>query len=376
MTKLRVCLAVFIAVPAAAQTAVDVVPVVSKMVERQVKLPGEIYPFLSVAIHSKVTGFVKAIDVDRGSAVKEGQLLATLEAPEIAAQISEAQAKARAVELQVAEAQARLSTAEGTYLRLRAASTTPGVVAINDLDIAEKSVEAARAVVQATQGSMEAAKASTQALRDLQGYLTIRAPFDGIVVERDVHPGALVGPASQAPLLKLQQVSHLRLTVAVPEAAVGGIVDGARVPFTVAAFPGVVFHGVVSRIAHSMDEATRSMAVELDVTNPDMKLAPGMYPEVTWPVRNPQSSLLVPPSSIVTTTERMFVIRVRNGVAEWVTVTRGAAAGDLVEVIGALKEGDLIVRRGSDELREGTPLKIVGKVAAAGAKVPLSSGRV
>jgi RND family efflux transporter MFP subunit len=250
------------------------------------------------------------------------------------------------------------------------------VVAINDLDIAEKSVEAARAVVQATQGSMEAAKASTQALRDLQGYLTIRAPFDGIVVERDVHPGALVGPASQAPLLKLQQVSHLRLTVAVPEAAVGGIVDGARVPFTVAAFPGVVFHGLVSRIAHSMDEATRSMAVELDVTNPDMKLAPGMYPEVTWPVRNPQSSLLVPPSSIVTTTERMFVIRVRNGVAEWVTVTRGAAAGDLVEVIGALKEGDLIVRRGSDELREGTPLKIVGKVAAAGAKVPLSSGHL
>ena len=361
MIKLKCCLAVFVVFPAMAQTAVDVIPVISKKVERQVMLPGEIYPFLSVEIHAKVNGFVKSIDVDRGSAVKEGQLLATLEAPEIAAQISEAESKARAIELQVAEAQARLSTAEGTYQRLKAASTTPGAVALNDLDIAEKSVESALAVVQATKGSQEAAQAATQALRDLQSYLTIRAPFDGIVVERDVHPGALVGPSSQAPLLKLQQVSHLRLTVAVPEAAVGGIVAGARVPFTVPAFPTEVFQGIVRRIAHSLDETTRSMAVELDVDNPDMKLAPGMYPEVTWPIRNPQASLLVPPSSIVTTTERMFVIREHNGVAQWVTVTRGAAVGDLVQVIGALKEGDLIVRRGSDELREGTPLKISGK---------------
>ncbi len=361
MINLRYCLAVLIAFPLAAQTAVEVVPVVSKAVERQLKLPGEIYPYLDVELHAKVAGFVKTMEVDRGSVVKEGQLLAVLEAPEIVAQIAEAESKARAVELQKAEAEARLSAAEGTYSRLKAASATPGAVAANDLEIAAKSADAERALVQALMGSLEAARASAQALKELQSYLTIRAPFDGIIVERDVHPGALVGPASPSPLLRLEQVTRLRLTVAVPEAATGGIVEGARVPFTLPAFPGETFQGIVRRIAHALDASTRSMAVELDVNNSDMRLAPGMYPEVIWPVRSSRPSLLVPPSAVVTTTERMFVIRVRNSTAEWVTVTRGAAAGDLVEVIGPLKEGDLIVRRGSDELREGTAVRVAVK---------------
>src|SRR5207247_4620780 len=96
------------------------------------------------------------------------------------------------------------------------------------------------------------------------------------------------------------------------------------------------------------------MAAEWDVKNPDLRLSAGMYPEVQWPVRRPQPSLLVPPTSIVTTTERTFVIRVETtGVAQWVNVGRGARVGDLIEVFGALKEGDTIVRRGTDEIREG-----------------------
>jgi membrane fusion protein, multidrug efflux system len=97
--------------------------------------------------------------------------------------------------------------------------------------------------------------------------------------------------------------------------------------------------------------------VELDVRNPGLRLGPAMYPEVTWPVRKSRPSLLVPPTSIVTTTERTFVIRVKDGAVEWVTVTRGAPVGDLVEIFGPLKEGDVIVRRGSDELREGAKVK-------------------
>src|SRR5207247_5494671 len=171
-----------------------------------------------------------------------------------------------------------------------------------------------------------------QALKDLEQYLTITAPFDGIIVEREVHPGALVGPNPGAlPLLRLQQISRLRLVVAVPETAVGGIVKGARVPFTLPAYPGETFFGILSRIAYSLDEKTRSMAVELDVSNPGKKLAPGMYPEVQWPVRTALAALLVPPTAIVTTTERMFVIRVRNAVADWVPVKRGAPAGDPAE---------------------------------------------
>ena len=100
------------------------------------------------------------------------------------------------------------------------------------------------------------------------------------------------------------------------------------------------------------------MAVELDVENPDLRLAPGMYPELTWPIRKKNPSLLVPPTSIVTTTERTFVVRVKDGKAEWVNVKRGQSVGDLVEVYGALKAGDTVLRRGSDEVRPGTAVSI------------------
>jgi RND family efflux transporter MFP subunit len=146
--------------------------------------------------------------------------------------------------------------------------------------------------------------------------------------------------------------------VAVPEALVGAIVKGARVPFTVPAFPGETFYGTVNLLAHDLDPKTRTMAVELDVRNPDLRLGAGMYPEVQWPVKRPQPSLLVPPTSIVTTTERTFVIRVTNGLAQWVNVGRGARIGDLVEVFGPLKEGDIIVRRGTDEIREGSKVTV------------------
>jgi RND family efflux transporter MFP subunit len=342
-----------------AQAPVEVVKVSAKAVERQTKLPGEFQPYLAVPIFAKVNGFVRAVNVDRGSAVKQGQVLTTLEAPEIISQVAEAQSKAQALELQRAEAEAKLASTQSTYDRLKAASATPGVVAENDVVIAQKAVEAAQALVHSYEDSIKAAQAQAQAVKDLQQYLTIKAPFDGIITERNVHPGALVGPgAGSTPLLRLHQVSRLRLVVAVPEALVGAIVKRARVPFTVPAYPGETFYGTVNLLAHDLDAKTRTMAVELDVKNADLRLGAGMYPEVQWPVKRPQPSLLVPPSSIVTTTERTFVIRVTNGIAQWVNVGRGARVGDLVEVFGSLKEGDTIVRRGTDEIREGTKVNV------------------
>src|SRR5262245_43934179 len=354
-----VVIAHLVAVSAAAQTRVEVVRVVSKPVERQVRLPGEFQPYLAVPIYAKVSGFVKHVNVDRGSAVKQGQTLATLEAPEMQAQIVEAESKAQALGLQRAEAEAKLAAAQGTYDRLKAASATPGVVAENDVLVAQKAAEAAQALVRSYDNSIKAANAQVQAVRDLGQYLQIKAPFDGIITERNVHPGALVGPgAGAAPLFRLHQVTRLRLVVAVPEALVGAIVQGARVPFTVPAYPGETFFGTVNLLAHDLDAKTRTMAVELDVRNPDLRLGAGMYPEVQWPVKRPQPSLLVPPTSIVTTTERTFVIRVNNGVAQWVNVGRGARVGDLVEVFGPLNEGDTILRRGTDEIREGTKVNV------------------
>lgn len=349
---------------ASAQTPVPVVRVVSKVVEREVTLPGEFRPYLAVPIHARVTGFVREIHVDRGSSVKHGQLLATLDAPEMQAQIAEAQAKAQAIELQRVEASAKLAGAQSTYDRLKAAAATPGVVAGNDLVVAEKTVEAAQALMRSYEDSAKAALAQVQAVKELEEYLRITAPFSGIITERNLHPGALVGPGTgSTPLLRLHQVSRLRLVVAVPEALVGAIVKGARVPFTVPAYPGETFTGVLSLMAHDLDEKTRTMPVELDVRNADLRLGAGMYPEVRWPVRRPQPSLLVPPTSIVTTTERTFVIRVTGGVAKWVNVSRGARVGDLIEVFGPLKDGDTIVRRGTDELREGT--KVMAQTAGA-----------
>src|SRR6266849_1571849 len=200
--------------PLVAQAPVEVVPVQAKMIEREIRLPGEILPYLAVPIHAKVTGFVKKIDVDRGSVVKEGETLATLEAPEMQAQIAEAESKAQAIELQKAEAEAKLASVQSTYDSLKAAAATPGVIAGNDLIVSEKAVEAAHASVRSYEGTLKASRASIQSLKDLEQYLTITAPFDGVIVERDAHPGALVGPASgsgSTPLLRLHQTSRLRL---------------------------------------------------------------------------------------------------------------------------------------------------------------------
>ncbi len=350
---------ILVAATAAAQAPVEVVRVTSKAVERQVKLPGEFQPYLAVSIYAKLAGFVKRVDVDRGSSVRQGQVLVTIEAPEMQAQIVEAQSKAQVLVPQRAEAEAKLAGAQSTYDHLKAASATPGVVAENDVIVAQKTVEAAQALVRSYEDSIKAAQAQVQAVKDLEQYLTLKAPFDGIITERNVHPGALVGPGSgSTPLLRLHQVSRLRLVVAVPEALVGAMMKGARVPFTVPAYPGETFYGVLNLMAHDLDEKTRSMAVELDVKNPDLRLGAGMYPETQWPVRRPQPSLLVPPTSIVTTTERTFVVRVTNGVAEWVNVSRGARVGDLIEVFGSLKDGDSIVRRGTDEIRQGAKVNV------------------
>jgi RND family efflux transporter MFP subunit len=294
--------------------------------------------------------------VDRGSAVKQGELLAVLIAPELQAQIAEAESKVQAAEAERLQAEAQLSAAESTYERLKDASKTPGAVAGNDLLVAEKQVEAAQAQAHARQQASQAARAQSQAQKDLEAYLRITAPFDGMVTERLAHPGALAGPATD-PLVVIQQVSHLRLVVAVPEEDVGSLVHGAPVAFRVPAFPNRVYNGAVARVAHALDAPTRTMPVELDVMNGDGSLAPGMYPTVKWPVRTPHAALLVPKTAVVTTTERAFVIRSREGRAEWVDVRKGAADGDLIEVFGSLRAGDQVMRRGSDEVREGAALK-------------------
>lgn len=329
----------------------ELVQVKAGNLSRNVPVTGEFAPYQSVDLHARVSGFVERITVDRGSVVNEGQLLATLSAPEMDAQLAEAQARAGAAEARVAEAKARLASAGAVAKRLKEASATPGAIAGSELETAEQAAEAARGQVRAAEAARKAALAAVESLENVRSYLRITAPFHGVVTDRMVHPGALASPQS-GPLLRLQQVSPLRLVVALPEASYAAVSTGMRVPFRVAAWPGQTLHGRVSRIARAVDPKTRTMAVELDVPNPGGRLAPGMFAELDWPVAT-RSSLLVPATSVASTTERVFVIRVQNGRAEWVDVERGARSGDLVEVRGPLKPGDWVLRRASDEIRPG-----------------------
>jgi RND family efflux transporter MFP subunit len=309
----------------ASPPTVDVAPVELKTLDRTIRLPGELWPYLSVDLYPKVSGILDWIGVDRGSRVTRGQVIIRLTAPELKAQRAEAEAK--------------LQSDRATLERLRAAAETPGVVAPNDLEVSQKTVQADLARV--------------QSLKDLEAYLTIAAPFDGIVTERHVHPGALVGPGGGTPMVRIEQLSRLRLVVAVPEPNVAEIAAGKSVTFIVPAYPGRTFRGIITRVAHSVDAKTRTMPVELDVENSAGKLAAGMFPEVEWPVRRTQPTLFVPAKAIVTTTEKTFVIRVRDETAEWVTVKRGASVGDLAEIFGELQANDQVVFRATDELRSG-----------------------
>lgn len=345
----------------AGPAAIEVVRVVEQSLDVPLSLPGELTAFQSVAMFPRVTGFVKAVNVDRGSTVRAGQLLASLEAPELVAQRAEAQSKLQAAEAQLSVARAKADADKGTFARLKAASATPGVVAGNDVVIAEKTADGSANQVLAAEQSVEAARQALNAIRDMEGYLRMTAPFAGVITERNVHPGALVGPstsgAAATPLLRLVDTDRLRLVVPVPEAYTAEMRPGTEIPFTVAAYPGQTFSGKVARIAQSVDVSTRTMAVELDVANRDGRLAPGTFCQVRWPVRRSGPSLFVPSTSVATTTDRTFVIRIRNGKTEWVDVKTGLTSGALVEVFGDLRAGDEIAGRGTDELRPGTDVR-------------------
>ncbi len=212
-----------------AQTS-DLTPVVSKPVSRAVELPGELLPFLTVSLHARVPGYVERVLVDRGSVVKQGDLLVELSAPEMAAHIAEAEAKVQAAEADRIQAEAQLAGVQSTYEGMKRAAQTPGAIAGNELIQAEKQVDAARAVLNSRQQAVKAAESAVRSLKDLLAYLKLSAPFEGVVTDRMVHPGALVGPGDDGALLVIQQVSHLRLVVPVPEEDVSGIANGARVP--------------------------------------------------------------------------------------------------------------------------------------------------
>ena len=341
---------------AGAQTIETAQVTAAPAAERVITLPGELAPFQSTAVTARVAGFVEQVQVDRGATVQKGQTLATLATPELVAQTAEALTRVQQAEARKAEADARLVAATSALERVKRAAATPGAVSGLEVERAEEDAAAAKAAVDAQAQAVAGAKSAHEAIRALEQYQRVTAPFAGRIVERLVHPGALVGPSAGA-LFRLEDTSRLRLAVPVPEVSLGVVTTGRSLEFTVPSHPGRVFTARLARSAGSLDGRTRTMTVEADVVNRDGALAPGMFPDVKWPIVRPAAGLMVPTTAVVTTTERTFVIRVTAGKAEWVTVKKGPVAGDFVEVAGALVVGDTIVRRGTDEIRAGTAIK-------------------
>ena len=337
---------------------VEVIRVVAQKLNTTVKLPGQLTAYEVVDVYPKVTGFVKWIKVDRGSRVKAGEQIAQLEAPELLAQRAQAQAQLQSSESQLSAAQAKLAADQATYQRMEAAAKTPGVVAANDLEVAQKAAQAGEANVAALQKTAKAAQEALRAISQLEAYLNITAPFDGQVTNRYVHPGALVGsgggPGAMTPIVQIQTLTRHRLVVPVPEYDAAGIPEGTEVSFTVPSFPGRTFYAPIARISGAVDVKTRTMPVELDVRDAKAELSPGVFCDVAWPLRRAYPTLFVPATAVGSDLERAFVIRVRNNRAEWVDVKTGATSGNLVEVFGDLHEGDQVALRGTDELRPDT----------------------
>ena len=312
--------------------------------EQTVKLPAQLLAFQEVSIFPKVNGFVKDVAVDIGSRVNKGHLLMTLDAPEIQQALLQAKEK-------YARAKSDFELNKENYLRLKTASRTPGAISPMDLATARSKMESDSAL-------SNAEKANWQMQQDISNYLRVAAPFNGIITERNTHPGALVSAeAKDKPMLELKEVDHLRLQVDIPEGLVTTLKTQDTVSFYLSAMPGKKMTATVSRKAGNINIQYRSERVELDVPNKNGVLAPGMYADVILQAKGNVNALIVPKSAVVTSTERKFVIAVRKGKAVRIDVTTGIENKNDIEVVGDLSNRDEVIASATDEIEEGITVK-------------------
>lgn len=324
-----------------------ITPVVSLMKGRlstTLYVPGELEAFYQVDLYAKVASFVKKLYVDIGSEVREGQLLATMEAPEIQSQLATALSREKAQEaIYIAD--------KASYDRVVETAKTPGTISPNDIDQAD-------AKQKSDYAQLEALKAAYNEVAETLKYLEIRAPFDGVISARNTNPGAYVGPSGQGqstPMFTLQQQKHMRLVVSVPEAFTGFLYDQDEVKFTVKALPDQKFTAKVRRLAGALDNRLRAERTEMDVYSNDKTLLPGMVAEVDLPLPSKDSTFIVPSSAVVNGTEQVFVVRITpDHKAEWINVRLGRSEGGRMEIYSdSLREGDMLVQRASEETRNG-----------------------
>jgi RND family efflux transporter MFP subunit len=246
------------------------------------------------------------------------------------------------------KAVAAYNASKDSYYRLVDAAKTVGAVSPNDL-------ETAQSKMQSDSEFCNSENANWKAMQTLKDYLVVRAPFDGTITQRNIHPGALVTPGSKmegTPMLELQQIAKLRLQVKVPETYAPQLAVNQKISFTVEALPGRTFIGAISRQANSLDEKYRSESVELDVPNTDRLFMPGMYAELLLPIEGHNNAIIVPETAVRTSTEKKYLIKVSNHRAEIVDVSTGNENNGMIEVFGALAPTDTVLVRAEDDIKE------------------------
>lgn len=302
---------------------------------KTIELPAELLPYEQAALYAKVQGFVRDMKADLGDHVKKGQTLAVIEAPEVNSRFAESEAA-------LLSAKAKWASSRDNFERLYRASRaqTPGIVAPVDL-------ERNRQQMLADSATYEAARRQSQAYKAVSGYLHITAPFDGVITARNADAGALVGTNTM--LLTIQNIRTLRLRAAVPEIYVNTAAGLKDIMFRVDAYPTQHFKAELSRKSGTIDPATRTELWEFKVDNSRQLLKAGAFAYVKIGMQRQGASFVVPPTTIATTQEKKFVIRVKDGKAHWVDVRQGMATEKGIEVFGELNAGDTLLVKGTDE---------------------------
>jgi RND family efflux transporter MFP subunit len=350
-------------------------------------LAGAFKPFQDVQIHAKVAGYIRHIYVDVGDRVKEGQVLAVLEVPELAAQLSGAEASVRAAQEQIRRAEGDVQRAKSThaaahsgYVRLKqAADSQAGLVAQQEVDDsqakdleAEGQVSAAAASLSAARQQLEVAEATRKQVAAMSDYTRIVAPFAGVITDRTADTGALVAAgtseSTQAiPVVRLAQTAVLRLVLPVPESVAANIRVGEPMTVHVQALNSD-FPGKVARFADALNEQTRTMETEIDVQNAQNKLLPGMYAEAKIALDQQKNALNIPVEAVLQSEDgpEALVVNAQN-VVELRHVKLGYQGSTRVVVLAGVQEGERVILGNPGNVTAGQ------RVVAKDQTVPASS---
>jgi len=340
---------------ATAPVPVVAVKIAREDLSRDQTFEAEFRPYQEIEIYAKVSGFVDSLTVDVGDVVSAGQLLATLEIPELRDDLKHASAVEQRSQAEVKRARATYEDAHLAFSRLQAVyRATPTLVAQQDIDQAESRDRGAEAGLAAAREQVEVAQADIKKLETMLGYSRIVAPFTGVITKRYTDPGALIhaGTSGSAPLLRLSENDRLRLVFPVSVSYVSHIGVGDPVAVRIPSL-GTNFSGRISRFTRKVETSTRTMDVEVDVPNPDLKLIPGIYASVDLKVENRKNALSVPVEAVSRQKiPTVFVINKDSQVEERV-VKLGVETSTKLEVLSGLVEDDLVMIGNRSQVRPG-----------------------